>query len=263
MLQRTIALLLLIVSVVAVQAFADELQAGTLSGQIMISRDDPMSDGLIYIYNMASGPPPSCERYWRVPDMVKPLDANGRFRFNIPAGEYALVALKRSSGQTKFGPPLEGDYLVVDYDDKKLPKIYKIEKGWNYDVGMVSGSAPFKLLPVQNGLTAITGEVQAPDGKPVEGVLVLAFVTPTIVGKPLFVSERSNKEGRFVLRVNEGGTYHLKVRDAYGGGVPRGGSIFDGDKDQPMLKVMVKTGEVIEGIKVLGKVFPGRGRSKE
>ncbi|SNB46788.1 carboxypeptidase-like regulatory domain-containing protein [Geobacter sp. DSM 9736] len=241
---------------------AGEAATGTLSGKMMISTTTPMSEGMVYIYNLANGPAPSHERYWRVPDFVERLDKEGRFSLDLPAGEYCVGAIKRH-GSTQIGPPQEGDHFLIGLDDKKIPKKYRLSKGEKLDLGVMAGALPFRALPVKQGVTAVEGTVQDPSGKPVEGVFIFAFVTPTVIGKPLFVSDRSDKDGKFLLRVHEGGTYFLKVRDSYGGGPPRGGSVLDGNKEGPMQKVSLKTGEVVRGVTLKGLKFPGRGPNKE
>ena len=256
------AALLAVILMAAGRSWADELVAGRLSGQFMISSDIPLSEGLVYVYNLSTGPAPSRDRFWRVPDFSKQLDNKGRFNIKLPPGEFYVGAIKRST-LTKIGPPAEGDYFVISLDENNKPLKYLVTKDEKRDIGIIAGALPFKQLPLQKGMTAIEGIVQDPDENPVAGAIVFAFMTPTITGKPLFVSDRSNNEGKFVLRVHEGGSYYLKVRDDFGGGPPRSGSLFDGDKDETMQNVLLKTGQIAGGIKLQGKTFPGRGRNKE
>ena len=256
------AALLIVIILVAGYAGADEFRTGTLSGQLKISGETPMSEGMVYVYNLATGPAPSHDRYWRVPDFVEKLDKDGRFSIDLPPGEYCIGAIKRR-GAPQIGPPLEGDYFVVGLDEKNLPKKYQVSKGDKRDIGVISGALPYKQLPAKEGITGAEGTVLDPEGKPVEGAMVFAFMTSTIVGKPLFVSDRSGKDGKFLLRVHEGGSYYLKVRDSYGGGPPRGGALLDGNKEEPLMKVTPKTGEIIRGITLKGRKFPGRGPNKE
>lgn len=243
-------------------AGADEFRTGTLSGKFIIKADSPMAEGMAYIYNLASGPAPSHDRYWRVPDYVERLDKDGRFTMDLPPGQYCIGAIKRT-GPTQIGPPLEGDFFLLALDEKKMPMRFAVTAGEKKDAGVISGAQPYKPATPRDGLTAIEGTVLDVDGKPVEGAMVFAFLTSTVVGKPLFVSDRSRKDGTFLLRVHEGGTYYLKVRDNYGGGPPRGGSVLDGNKEEPLHKVSVKTGETGRGSVLKGKKFPGRGPNKE
>lgn len=256
------ALVLAVIMLAHGYAGADEFRTGTILGQFKISAEAPMSDGMVYVYNLATGPAPSQDRYWRVPDFVEKLDKEGRFSIDLPPGEYCIGAIKRL-GPPQIGPPLENDYFVIGQDEKKSPRKYKVSKGDKRDIGIISGALPYKQLPPKEGITGAEGTVHDLEGKPVEGAMVFAFVTSTIIGKPMFVSDRTGKDGRFLLRVHEGGDYYLKVRDSYGGGPPRGGALLDGNKEEPLVKVSPKTGEIIRGIALKGRKFPGRGPNKE
>lgn len=255
------AALLMAVFLVTGTAVAEESRTGTLSGQFRIDAKAPMTDGMVYVYNLATGPAPSHDRYWRIPDFVEKLDGEGRFTLELPAGDYCIGAIKRS-GATQIGPPQQGDFFLLALDDTKHPRKFAVAKGEKRDIGVVTGAQPYKAAAAA-GVTGIEGTILDLAGAPVEGAMVFAFLTPTIVGKPLFVSDRSGKDGKFLLRVHEGGTYYLKVRDNYGGGPPRGGSVLDGNKEEPLHKVTVKTGEIAGGAVLKGKKFPGRGPNKE
>ena len=255
------AALLMAVLLVAGSAAADEIRTGTLSAQFKIDAKTPMTDGMVYIYSPATGPAPSHERYWRVPDFVQKLDQEGRFSMELPAGEYFIGAIKRT-GTTQIGPPREGDFLILALDEKKAPRKIRLGLGERLDIGVLSGAQQFKMVPAA-GITGIEGTILDLEGTPVEGAMVFAYITPTVIGKPTFVSDRSDKDGKFLLRFHEGGTYYLKVRDNYGGGPPRGGAVLDGNKEEPLIKVTAKTGQITRGTQLKGKKFPGRGPTKE
>ena len=256
------AALLMAFLLVAGVAAADEFRTGTLSGQFRIDAKTPMAEGMVYVYNLATGPAPSHDRYWRVPDFVETLDKEGRFTMDLPPGEYCIGAIKRR-GVTQIGPPLEGDFFTLAFDEKKLPKKFSVTKGEKRDIGVITGVQSLQALSLAGGISGVEGTVLDLEGKPVEGAMVFAFMTPNVVGKPLFVSDRSSKEGKFLLRVHAGGTYYLKVRDSYGGGPPRGGAVLDGNKEEPLQKVTVKSGEITRGAVLKGRTFPGRGPNKE
>lgn len=228
----------------------------------MITPDMPMTEGLVYVYNHATGPLPSYDRYWRVPDMVWALDSDGRFSIELAAGDYYIGAIKRN-GPPQIGPPMGGDLFLLSSDDAGMPKKVAVASGKKIDMGIISGTRTAPGQPLPQGITSVTGVVQNHAGSPIEGMLVLAFRSPRVIGKPLFVSERSGKDGRFLLRVNQGGTYYLKLRDSYGGGPPKTGETLDGNREEPMVPVLVATGENLGDVVIKGKTFPGRGRTKE
>ncbi len=221
-----------------------------------------MTDGLVYIYNLATGPAPSRDKYWRVPDNVTKLDKEGRFTVNLVAGDYCVGAIKRQ-GPPQIGPPLEGDLLLLIPGDKGTPKKFSVKSGENLDIGINGGARPFTVPKVAKDITAIEGTIVDEEGKPIADALVLAFLTPTIVGKPLFVSEKSGKDGKFLLRVHDGGRFYLKLRGSYGGGPPNTGAVIDGKKEEPMQQVFVKSGNITKDVVLKGKIFSGRGQQQQ
>jgi hypothetical protein len=226
-----------------------------------------MSNGLAYIYNITSAPPPSRDRYWRVPDYVALIDAEGRFTAPVVEGRYCVGAVKRVPDaatpsvpvRPHVGPPQEGDYLLISADERGTPREYAVLKGALRDIGTVEEGLPFHKVVNTGTGTSIEGTILSPEGLPLEGVLVFAFVTPSVIGKPLFVSDRSDREGRFVLNLFAGGTYYLKARNVYGGGPPRTGEAIDGKREEPLVAVSVKDGETSRGVSLEMRRFPGRG----
>lgn len=238
---------------------AESHKNGTLAGSFLIKDGQPMSGALFYVYNLASGPAPSPDKYWRVPDHAKPLEEDGSFSIELPDGVYCVGAVQRLQGILRVGPPEDGDFFLLSLDDRGLPKKYQVKKGERLDVGTIRGARQIKTPFLVAGTTVIEGNIQDEEGKQVEGAMAFAFLTPTIIGKPLFVSERSSKAGKFVLHVPEGGTYYIKVRDEFGGGPPQVGNVLDGIKEEPLVPVSVKTGETARIGILKVKKFPGRG----
>lgn len=228
----------------------------------MITPDMPLTEGLVYVYNHATGPLPSYDRYWRVPDIVTVLDPRGRFSIELAAGDYYIGAIKRN-GPPQIGPPMGDDLFLLSTDDAGMPGKVAVASGKTIDMGIITGTRTASGQSLSQVITSITGVVQNHAGSPIEGKLVLAFRSPRVIGKPLFVSERSGKDGRFLLRVHQGGTFYLKLRDSYGGGPPQAGETLDGNREEPMVAVLATTGENLSDVVIKGKTFPGRGRTKE
>jgi hypothetical protein len=190
------------------------------------------------------------------------LDANGKFSIELPAGKYYIGVIKRTSGQQHIGPPEQGDYFLGGQTAQgKQILTYLVKSGEKTDLGVFPGAVPFKRATIQygQGITSIEGLVLFPDGKPVEGALVFAYLTPNMVGRPTFVSDKTGKDGKYVLRVSAGGTYYLKVRDLYGGGPPATGSVIGAYGQEKPTEMVVKTGEKKSGITIQVIRFPGRG----
>lgn len=236
-----------------------EIKTGTVAGQVMLKGDGPMAGGMVYFFNETAGPPPSATMYWRVPGEAFGTDGNGRFVAEMPEGRYYMGAIRKKSGEP-VGPPGSGDPFFVSQDEKGKPRLYNVLRGTAIDVGILEATPFNSDTLAKEGLTAIEGTVRDVDGKPVEGILVFAFTTQTIVGRPLFVSDRTGKDGKYRLRVAEGGTYYLRLRENYGGGPLRDSELKGvyGDKE-PASALVIKSGEILKDINIKAMRFQGRG----
>lgn len=259
---RTILLSMTALLIVASLAIAAERKTGTITGKLALTNGSPLSDGLVFFFDRSSGAPPAPESYWRVPDEIAELDRDGKFFTELLEGDYHVGAIKRPTGK-EVGPPNPGDLFLVSREPTGKQRIYTVKSGAVLDIGTVAEAAPYRHSPPKPGTTAIDGQVLGSDGKPVKGVFVFAFLTPEMVGKPLFVSDKTNADGRFFLRVSEGGKYFLKVKELYGGGPPRKGSVIGGYGDDTPKAVDVKTGSVVKDLRIVGSKFPGQGKSRD
>lgn len=244
------------------QGKIDLSQRGVLSGRFLQSDGAPLSGALLYLYDLKHGPLPSQNRYWRVPNHAKEIGGDGRFTLQAPPGEYAIGAIKRSDG-LRIGPPGPTDKFMLSLDAAGQPKIYHLKPSTEMELGdisEVSGSTAPETRT--EALTTIVGTITDEEGLPLEGIYAFAFPTPAAVGKPFFISEASDAKGHFRLNIDKGGSYYLKARGNLGGGPPQTGSVMDGDKDEPLIKASVSSGETSEPVILRTKVFHGRGRKK-
>lgn len=236
------------------------LKTGTLSGQIFTTGGVPLAGGMVHFFNDAAGPPPSQVKYWRVPDFMQVLDNDGRFTVVLPEGKYYLGAIKRESGKT-VGPPREGDLFYISADGDGTPTAYSIKGTAQVDLGRMAKAMPFKSSTVNygKGITAIEGTVLTMDGKPVENAFVFGFISAAAVGRPLFASDPTGKDGTFILRVSDGGKYFLKARSGYGGGPPVAGEFVGEFGEKEPVAVTVNRGERLSGLAIKVRKFGGRG----
>jgi hypothetical protein len=261
---RTLPFLFILLCLVSI-AFAQDVNKGIIAGQLMIKGGAPLAGGRVYIFNDASGPPPSPGKYWRVPDYSAQIDDKGGFSIDLPAGKYYLGAIKRMSGE-KIGPPAEGDYLFASADEKGSPKSYIVKKGEKIELGVISEAVPFQKKVVMPGddITAIEGSILNTEGQAVEGALVLAQLTPLNTGRhPLFTSERTGKDGRYVLKVHDGGNYYLRVRTMHDKGPPATGELIGAYGGEETRAVVIKKGQIVKGIDITVVRFTGGGAAKE
>ncbi|HAM49459.1 MAG TPA: carboxypeptidase regulatory-like domain-containing protein [Nitrospiraceae bacterium] len=257
--------LVAIVFLFGTSSFAGELPAvknqkkGTVIGRIMIKDGGPLSGGQVLFYRVSAGPPPASEKYDRTPDVVRDMDADGRFRVELQPGKYYFGAVKRLSGE-RIGNPQEGDYVYRSVDEKGKPKEYVVEEGKILDLGTISEAVPLKAgrLSKNSVTTAIEGVVVDMDGNPVQNAVVVAFLSPTVGGKPIFVSDATGEDGKYLLRVTEG-TYYLRVRNQFASGPPEPGQIVGFYGEGSPAPVSVKDGEIKKGIGFKVILFPGRG----
>jgi hypothetical protein len=235
------------------------VKKGTISGKIMIKDGGPLSGGQVIFFNAASGPPPEQERYDRTPDFVRNIDDDGKFSADIPEGKYYIGAVKRRSGET-IGAPAEGDYTWRSLDEKGKPKAYAVEADKLLDIGTIAEAAPLKAESVVHRAvtTAIEGTVFDMDGKPVADAVVVAFINPSVQSKPLFISEKTGKDGKYLLRI-AAGTFYLRVRNQFASGPPEPGQIVGYYGEGTPAPVTIKEGEKLKDIDFKVILFPGRG----
>lgn len=229
-------------------AETDKAKTGAITGQIGIKGKGLMKEGTVFFFNEKSGPPPSATKYWRVPTNMFSLDGDGKFRAVLPEGRYYMGAIKRASGED-LGPPQDGDFFFISQDERGTPKIYTVKSNDSIDLGLVSGAELFsRKTLVKEGITSIEGTIYNDSGSPAKGISVFAFSGPIMIGRPLFVSDRSDKNGKYILRLYEGGAYHLKARANYGGGPPSADEAIGIYSDGKPLAI--KTGETKKGIDI-------------
>lgn len=233
---------------------------GIVSGRVMAKDKAPLANGIIYLFDAAQGPPPSMVKYWRVPDLIEGMDQDGSFTIPVPAGTYYLVATARSA-ENAMGPPKDGDLFYYNADPGGEPQPLSVASGGTTDMGVIAGRYTFfqNLTKHDDGITGVEGVIVDSEGNPVDGAMVFAFQPSTRTGRPLFVSETTGQNGRYLLRVHDGGTYYLKVRSVFGGGPPASGENLTSTEETRPVKVTLKKNEKLHGIRLMVVKFPKRG----
>lgn len=233
---------------------------GTLAGQFRKNSKTPLAGGRLFIYNKAMGTP-SADRYVRVPDQIAELDTEGNFLLQLPAGTYYLSAINAPAG-TPMGPPPEGELVYYRINTRKEIQPFNVRNGEKTDVGVISSPHPYKRGHQgreDTGATVIKGAVIDENGAPVEGAVILAHLRPGIQDMAAYVSERTAKDGKFVLRVNDGGTYYLRARSEYHGGVPNAGEFVNFSDPKDQVVISLKKGEKFTDVIVKVKRQPEKG----
>lgn len=266
---RTMLLFLLcmIVAFPTIGAFAEagggpasDAQKGTITGRVVIKGIGPMAGGFVMIYDAQTGPPPMPEKYNRIPEISRELDIEGKFRVDLPPGKYYLGAVRRLSGE-RIGALQPGDYVFRSVDAQGKPKEYVVKSGEVLDAGNeleAIALPPQKETAQKTVGTSIEGIIIDMEGKPVADAVVTAFTSPTLRGKPLFASEKSDAQGKYTLVLTPG-TYYLRVRNSFAAGPPEPGQIVGYFGETSPAPVSVKEGEIRQGINFRVILFPGRG----
>lgn len=232
---------------------ADKTNTGSLTGRMFTKTGEALAGGKVLLFKELSGPPPSQSRYWRIPDETANIDITGSFKIKLTEGRYYISAMKRTS-KDKIGPPLDGDYVYSDSmkNATSKPKLFSVKKGEISDIGLIAEAVPYnsKISSTEDGITAITGTISDATGTPVSGAVVLAFPTANVIGKPLFVSQRTSSNGNYILRVSGSGTYFLKTRTTLKGGHPEEGELIGTHGNGMPAGVTLKSGETLTGIDI-------------
>lgn len=178
--------------------------------------------------------------------MSAPTGPDGVFEFPLSPGSYYLVVRARKSGMMA-GPLRAGDlfgYLPTN------PLV--VEDGKLTPVHIPVISVPEKVERYASSLfgnTSITGRIVNAQGKPVVGLQALLYDDPMMLNRPLYVSQPTGEDGRFVLSFPKGGVYYLAARDELGG-TPAPGELYGRYQGSADHSVRIRTGKTLEGIEI-------------
>lgn len=147
------------------------------------------------------------------------VDADGAFRIDLPAGRYHLVARRRADG-SRAGELAPGD-LNGNYPGNPV----EIRRGEHLELTAFPLAAIDPQVHARRQAegtfaatgTTLAGRVLDPQGEPVSGVHVFAYLDRRMVGKPVHISTPTGADGRFQLHLGDGGTYFIGARSNYGG----------------------------------------------
>jgi len=176
--------------------------------------------------------------------MSAPTDADGRFNLQLEDGTYYLLARKRQ-GRSGMGPLRAGD-LVGYAPDNPL----KVRSGQAPPLTIPLLQVPEKVDRMQDSLfgsTRISGRIVDANGKPIAGVRAVIYDRPQMLDRPLYVSQPTGSDGRYVISLPQGGVYFLAARNTLGG-APAPGDLYGTYNRDPEHKLQVESGSVHNGI---------------
>ena len=222
-------------------------EAGTgVKGRI-VHDHQPVGNAFVYVYSEKSagliGP--------SYGEAVRSA-ADGTFAIPLPAGNFYLAARKRADGARS------GDVAVGDLNGRWPGNPLTLKHGETIDLGDFKVSiveAESRKERWQQGKFALTdttlrGRMVDQDGKAVGGVYAFAYLDSRMVGKPVYISAATGDDGRFELRLGDGGTYYIGARSTFGGPLEPGEWVGTYDA-RPNHMVAVKKGEVLDLDKIV------------
>jgi hypothetical protein len=230
---------------------ASENVTGGIAGAWIPPTIGPISGGIIYAFRTDSGPPPDIDGSRRVPDGIAITKDDGKFSLELEEGTYYLSSWKKVDGPAP-GPPQDGDLHALSRDDKGEPVKYTVKRGLTTDNVILRQASVFKspTINISTGMTAITGTLKTFEGAPMADAIVQVYTNQEVKGKPSYVSYKTGKDGKYIVKIDQEGTYYLTVRAKYSGGRPENGEtlgIYGGEAAQP---VVVKKQSVIKDIDI-------------
>jgi hypothetical protein len=190
---------------------------------VVTYKGDPLERLYLYIYEEAGDA-------FRGPGLATvPVGTGGQFRTSVRPGSYFLIARKRLRGGM-YGPMEIGDYFnyypgnpvvlgdgeTVSLEIETVTRIDQLEEG-------------------ETPLPSVRGKVVDPEGLPVGGVRILAYLPGETKGRPLYFSDPSGTDGRFALTIPRAGVYSLVAREKFGG--PASPGEFSGDQGDDTITV--------------------------
>ncbi|MEW6088112.1 MAG: hypothetical protein AB1498_07385 [bacterium] len=187
--------------------------------------------------------------------LTKP-DKAGNFLLDLPAGKYYVTARKRAN-KDKFGGLKKGD-LNTDYE--KNPVEVKINNYTNLRSIVLETIDPGKLKSILEGeikpntQTIISGTIKDKSGRPKEGIYAFVYQDSQMIGKPLYRSVVTQKDGFYEIFLSRGGNYYLGARNTFGGPLAPGDLVgaYNGTTEHI---INIKDNEIRENIDIVVEEF--------
>lgn len=166
----------------------------------------------------------------------------------VPSGRYFLIARRRGSGQS-VGPMVKGD-LISWYRYNPL----RVEEGKEIEVvlPMVSKRVDRDIHGVKGSgdRPGFEGVVTDPQGRPVEGVHVFAYLEPEMGHhKPAALSTVTDEQGRYRIYLPDDGRYYVGARQGYGDN-PSPGEMFGHYEGTADHSLTIGVGQFLKGISI-------------
>jgi len=189
-------------------------EQGTVKGCVELAGHSGYR-GVASLWPALAGKAPDPRQAIRPPQLSAPLAADGCFALPARPGDYFVGAVVRLTEGGWQGPPRPGDMVFLSPTADGRSTVVSVSSGQTADLGRSAGGWPYAGFTAAATL-AVTGRLSDPEGKPLAGLLVYAFLDSSMAKEPLAVSEPSDGDGRYLLRLPEPATVYLRAREHYG-----------------------------------------------
>lgn len=237
---RLLVLTTILLRIAAGSGSATEVSAtaGTLNGCVSIA-DQPSYRGVVSLWPAGPGKAPDPRRAVRPPMLSRPLPADGCFSLQAPPGDYFVGVIVRLTDGGWQGPPHPGDRVFLSPDAADKNFVVTIRSGETVDIGSHASGWEYAGFTATAPALTISGRLATLDGKPRPGLLVFAFADSDMSKEPVAISEPSDVNGRYLLRLPEPATVYLRAREHYGRRSPADGGYMGIYGDKAPIAVIV------------------------
>lgn len=209
-------------------------------GQVLLN-GKPVADALVYVYL-----DPSSRFKGMGYAILGPTDAEGLFSSPLPPGRYYFLVRKRQQ-PAAVGPLQAGD-LIGYWHGNPL----QVDSGQTSRISISLLEVPGKVDELQGSLfgrNSIEGRVLDKEGKPVAGMRVLLYEDAQMLNRPLFVSQPTGADGRYLLSFPHEGRYYVGARNTLGG-APEPGELVGAYAGTPDFMITIEAGAHLKDIDI-------------
>ena len=209
----------------AANAASPRVGLSKITGQFLTDSGQPLSNGIVSFFSYKNGMVPSfADGTFRVPEMIGKVNAEGMFTVRLLPGTYYLGAMISENPRRGPGPPKKGEPYYFANDKQGNYKVFTVEADAMKDLGKISSGAAGSF-PTPKNLATIEGKIVRESGQPLEDSFVLVKIDLGVfrqLDRPDYVSNRTDKEGRYSISLPPG-KYYILCRQNIIGGRPHPG----------------------------------------
>lgn len=217
-----LACILMPITSLAMHSDITKKRIGTVSGQIFIDGNSS-AFVLVAFFLKEKGLPPIADGLRRVPDFISRTDVYGKFKVTASPGDYYVGALIRDPGAAP-GPPAKGEAFYFFRKNKGELGLVSVKLYEQISLGRLDVDSADTFIDNEEFFT-IEGVVSDRHGTPISGVVVLGK-SQLNIPRPEFISERTDKDGFYRLKLPAHKSFYLVSRETIAGARPKPGTLI-------------------------------------